>query len=343
MNLLERNVSTIVESAKWPNLEGKKVLVTGGTGLVGIHMAGFFAAMGAYVEAIYKVEPSQKHLDIMYPIDLMQFDLANDVMEDYPMFDYIIHAAGYSSPAVFIKDPLSTIAVNASCVRKLFNQLVPGGKFLYISSDAVYSGNKNEVHRETDIGSTPLDDPRAGYIESKKLGEIITHQLGGHIVRLSYAYGLGPKLNDARVLNSFITQALTTGKIVLHDTGQAIRSWLYITDAVEMMLKVLFHGNPGEAYNIANVKRHKYSIRDLASLIANLTDTCFEVSPSNDEVVKSAPVSHMLSIDKYEAQFGTRRFTHLLYGLERTISWYRYLLGKDQPIQKYSSEINPHV
>jgi UDP-glucuronate decarboxylase len=157
---------------------------------------------------------------------------------------YCIYAGGYGQPQMFSKDKLETIRMNTEDVSKLFDCLDEGGKYLYISTSEVYSG-ATPPYKETDIGTTTPQHPRACYIEGKRCGEAIcmAYKEQGYdvkIARLALAYGPGTKKGDTRVLNELIEQALTTGRIKLRDDGSAKRTYCYVEDACEMMLNILF-------------------------------------------------------------------------------------------------------
>jgi nucleoside-diphosphate-sugar epimerase len=331
MNLIEQNVEDVIKSQGWPDLTDKRVLITGGTGLVGLHMATFFKMRGAIVRSIYRSqipEYFKKYLPWAYTD---QRDLADpDQVPKYGYYDYIVHAAGYAQPDRFMKDPLSTIAINTICTNDLFKNLAPDGKFLYISSDAVYTScDSGYACSEASCGQSNLNHPRAAYIESKKLGELITKFNGGISGRLSYAYGPGCKLGDNRVINKFIQSALIYGMISPSE-GYTTRSWLYIADALYMLLNILFYGEPGEVYNIANSPSNSVTIRRLANLIGRKTKTrCVEGIPQPDT---SLARQVYLSIDKFELHFGPMEFTSLEAGVSKTISWYSELI-KSQEIE----------
>src|SRR3990167_10231086 len=185
--------------------------------------------------------------------NIMEFMPTNIQLTEIPEeADYIIHAAGYGQPAKFMADEIATISVNTTAVIELLKKLKPSGKFLFLSTSEIYSGAKSP-YKETDIGTTSPTHPRACYIESKRCGEAIcmAYRRKGFdvkIARLSLAYGEGTKSDDTRVLNQFIKQALTKGKIELLDMGEAKRTYCYIEDVVKILWAVLLQGK-SEVYN----------------------------------------------------------------------------------------------
>jgi nucleoside-diphosphate-sugar epimerase len=298
MNPIKQNVSNVIESQVWPDLTDKKVLITGGTGLVGIHMATFFNMMGAEVESIHSKNIPYYFEPYLPVVDMVQLDLARQRLNPECKFDIIVHCAGYAQPSKFIKDPLSTIAINTTCTANLFKNLAPDGKFLFLSSDAVYTGS-GIPYLEIATGRSYLDHPRAAYMESKKVGELITKYNGGVIARLSYCYGPGGRLDDTRVVNELIIKALTVKKLVV-ENGLAMRSWLYISDALRMLLNILFFAEPEEVYNVANDPNKIIDINNLAYTIASLNCIQCDVHPT----YKEFPDTVSLDMNKYNEKFG---------------------------------------
>ncbi len=237
-------------------------------------------------------------------------------------FDYIIHAAGYGQPQKFSKDKQRTIEINTHITDTLFELLKSGGKFLFVSSAEVYSGAKSP-YKEIDIGTTTPQHPRACYIEGKRCGDAIcmAYKEQGYdvkIARLALAYGPGTKKGDTRVLNQFIEQALTTGEIRMKDKGEAIRTYIYIDDAVRLLLDILFRGE-SDVYNVGG--KSDTTIAELAQHIATITRATVDYGKEGDI---SAPDEVKLDLTKTLTEF-PRNFVPLEEGLKRTIEYQKTL------------------
>jgi nucleoside-diphosphate-sugar epimerase len=197
-------------------------------------------------------------------------------IEQLPESDIIIHCAGYAQPSLFLANPLESISLNTSVLIQLFSKLKNNGVMTNLSSSEVYNGNQNFPQDEHQIGTTTPDHPRAAYIESKRCGEAIINafrnmnQEKSISLRLSLAYGPGTRRGDKRVLSQFIEKALSEKKIVLRDQGSAIRTYLYIDDAIEQIIGAILWGDES-VYNIAGTQQ--VSILGLAQAIADLTDS----------------------------------------------------------------------
>ncbi len=237
-------------------------------------------------------------------------------------YDYVIFGSGYGQPQMFSKQKIETIQINTDHVMCAFNKVKSDGKFLFVSSSEVYSG-ASSPHKETDIGTTTPQHPRACYIEGKRCGEAIcmAYKEQGYdvkIARLALAYGPGTKKGDTRVLNQFIESALVNKSIVMRDSGKAVRTYCYIADVVTQLLNILFKGR-SVVYNVGGMSR--ITIRDLAHGIARMTDAAVIEGENKSD---SSPDDVQVDMTKYITEFGGI-FTQLGDGLVKTIEYQKQL------------------
>jgi nucleoside-diphosphate-sugar epimerase len=208
--------------------------------------------------------------------------------------------------------------------KELIKKVNIGGKFLFISSSEVYSGLKTPPFIENQIGTTNTNHIRAAYIEGKRTGEAIVatakrlNNIDSKSVRLSLAYGPGTKTGDSRAINTFIRQAITSSQIVLKDDGHAMRTYCYITDAIEMCLNVLDKG-ANDIYNVAGNSR--VSILDLARLIAELTNVKVNLPENSNNSLKGAPEDVWLDLKSTLSLSNKSEFVSLRIGVQNTIKW----------------------
>lgn len=239
-----------------------------------------------------------------------------------PFADYVIFASGYGQPAKFSENKLGTINLNIIGLQRAFKCLKLGGKLLYVSSSEVYSGAPSP-HKETDIGTTTPQHPRACYIEGKRCGEAIcmAYKEQGYdvkIARLALAYGPGTKKGDTRVLNQFIESILTTGEIHMKDNGSAVRTYGYIDDVVKQLLFVLFESK----YCVYNVGGEStISIRDLAFKIQDITGGAVIMGT---KPLEGAPDIVRLDLTKLHREMNYY-LTPIEEGLKRTIEYQKEL------------------
>jgi nucleoside-diphosphate-sugar epimerase len=321
-------------------LAGKRVLVTGGTGILGI----YFMAVFGVIDSIYGLE-SLTYTSVHNYGDFnnlikslaknavwIQTDMTvGSQVRTLPRADIIIHAAGYGQPAKFMANPLATISLNTSALILLNHLLNDNGRMLFVSSSEVYSGNAFIPHTETAIGTSTPQHPRGAYIEGKRCGEAITHAINttssktAKSARVSLSYGPGTRKDDDRVLNQFIKKALTEGVIACKDSGVAGRTYCYVSDSIEMMMNILLRGKH-EVYNVAGMS--DVSIKSLANIIAELTGTKATFPEATSLGDTSAPMWVRSDISLYRKEFGKDKFVDMVDGLTRTINWQKLLYGK---------------
>lgn len=328
----------ILEAVDFSYLENRSILITGATGLIGTYLLACLAllkekGMNIEVQGQFHSEPAEHTRQIarrgaiyLSPSLCPQpWWLAQAI--GLPSADVVIHAAGYAQPNLFMSNPVSTIRTNTETTRSLLEfSLRPGGKFLFISSSEVYSGLTGAVNEEQ-IGTTDPSHLRACYIEGKRCGEAIVNAyrqtgVNAKSARLALAYGPGTRKHDKRALNSFIERALTERKILLYDSGSAIRTYCYVSDAVEMLWNVLLHGTYS-VYNVGGTSQT--SIRDLADQIGRLTGV-YSFSPAG-RYSGGAPESVELDLRRIEKEFSKKSYVSLQEGLKRTIEWQKELYG----------------
>jgi len=299
----------------------EKVLITGATGLVGTHLLNYYRKKPyVHVTALYHKDVP-KHLGRLEGEDWIVFENGIPVGS---LFDTIIHAATYGQPNKFMDDKINTILLNTSLTNDLFQHIEYRGKFMFLSTSEVYSG-QNPPYIEPVLGATTPSHPRAAYIEAKRCGETIVNTyrdrgFNAKSVRLSLAYGEGIRKNDGRVLNQFIQKGLQNSEIRLMDDGSALRTYVYVGDAVEMMMNVLYKGEK-EVYNIGGDST--VTIAELANMIGK--ETGKPVVLGHGTGAEGAPQDTKMSIQRYIDEFGQPEFTPLEEGLKRTIEYQKKL------------------
>ena len=319
-------------------LTNKKVLITGSSGLIGTYILAYMASLikagiplEVYAQTFSEPPPHMLELISCGKIKALQIDLSNiNEYKRLPEADVIIHSAGYAQPMLFMSNPIATMQINISATIALLQRLRPKGSFIFISSSEVYCGLTESNFHEEHIGTTTPYHPRASYIEGKKSGEAACNAFRSQGVRaisarLGDVYGPGTRKHDKRALNSFIEKALFNQKIDLLDSGTAMRTYCYVVDALESLMRILFFGKQA----IYNVGGHSYaSIAELAKMIGEITNVPV-VFPSNEIQVAGSPEVLQLDLRRVETEFGKTEYVELKEGLKRTISWQRELYCKE--------------
>ncbi len=335
-NIIPTDTAAVCEAVDFRPLEGKRVLVTGASGLIGGYLTACLYHLKVHLGhhiTVYAVVRSGVPAHLKVYLDcpgttVIQGDLTSPPFwNEIPRSDWIIHAAGYGQPSRFLQDPVKTLALNTSTTLALFEKLAPSGRFLFVSTSEVYSGLPGHRHRETEIGRTTPAHPRACYIEGKRSGEAICNAyrergVEAKSARLALAYGPGTRQGDGRVINNFIEKGLK-GDITLLDRGEATRTYCYVSDAVEILWRILLEGKD-PVYNVGGTSR--ITIRDLALAIGEYLGVAV-LLPEVPAQMSGAPGEVGLHMGRVREEFGKKRFIPLKVGLPRTIEWQRAFLG----------------
>lgn len=324
LDIIFEDATEVLKKVNFDWLEGKTILVTGATGLLGTHFLATLCllknhGMNIKTFGICHSDPADytKRISEYGKIHLI------DRWEGLSA-DAIIHAAGYAQPSKFTNNQAETIRINTALTQELLETLRTGGKFLFVSSSEVYSGADHTYVDEEDAGTTSsIYHPRACYIEGKRCGEAITNAyrqsgVDAKSARLCLTYGPGTRKDDQRAMSGFIRQALTEGRIDLKYPGREFRTFAYVRDAVEMMWNVLLHGTQ-PVYNVGST--FNYTVVEVASRIADLISVPAYIPASSIELSGSDAIS--MDIARYWKEFKLGDFLSLSDGLQRTIDWNR--------------------
>jgi nucleoside-diphosphate-sugar epimerase len=328
------DLKKIFKNEKFYFFKKKDILILGGTGIVGQYFIGFFFLLSKTKWAPKTITISHKnklphYLNLLTKntkFKFIQNDISKAKKNKYKKYDCIIFAAGYAQPSKFIENSIETIEINTFSLKKFILHLRKKGKFLYLSSSEVYNKNKKSILTEDDIGNTNTNDPRACYIEAKRCGETIAniykkkYNLDIKIIRLCLTYGPGAKINDGRALYEFIQRSIKEKKLLINDSGTAIRKYIYILDAIKMMLKIMLYGK-SLTYNVAG--KEKITIGQLAKKIGKITKK--PVYFNKKFSLAGSPKNISLSIKKYENEFGKLKLIKINEGLTKTVSWCKKL------------------
>lgn len=290
----------------WNKLDGKKILITGATGLIGslLVKALLYVAESqnlnltvmasirniAKAERVFKAELELKNT-------MLQF-VENDVCSTFCSnlhADYIIHTASPTASIDFVEKPVDTILTIFCSTWKLLElaKECDCQGFVYLSSMEVYGKLAHENVSEDDSGYINPLVIRNSYPQAKRIAESLcaayASQYGVQtsIVRLTQTFGPGVSQDDNRVFMQFARSVKNGEDIVLHTQGRTKRDYLYTADAVRGILSVLLLGNKGEAYNLSNPDTY-ISIYDMAQLCASLShkkvNVAFECSPEKQKI-----------------------------------------------------------
>ena len=276
------------EQLDWHQFDGKTILVTGATGMLAAYISYFLLYLKeergialkllALCRTKAKAEKTFRgFLDKSY-FELLLQDVCEPIQYGGSI-DYIFHLAGNASPHFINSDPVGIVKSN---MLGTFNVLELAkekhtSKVVFASTREVYGKNEKENSlTETSFGTIDPMENRSCYPESKRAAETIfrsyflQYGVNFNALRIAHSYGPGMNLHsDGRVMADLMGNVVDGKDIELKSTGEALRAFCYITDAVTGIFYAVLKGKPGEAYNLAN-ETEEISIHDLAQMLVSL-------------------------------------------------------------------------
>lgn len=280
---LKEAVSDLAEI--WEVLDGRSILVTGATGLIGSALTDVLCCahnLGAATMEVYaaarNLERMQRRFQTWDSLCLMRYEAA-EPLQWTQKFDYVLHCAGNGQPGDIGKEPVETMMGSMLGLYHLLEHLRKGGsrsRVLYVSTSEIYGLRNNdsaEWYTEEDYGRLDILNVRACYPSGRRAAETLSvsyieeYGLDIVIARPGHIYGPNVMDRDSRVYAQFIRDALAGRDIVMKSQGTQLRSYCYVLDCATAMLTLLASGERGRAYNISN-KESVVTIRQLAEEIA---------------------------------------------------------------------------
>ncbi|MGM9697446.1 MAG: NAD-dependent epimerase/dehydratase family protein [Prevotella sp.] len=281
--------SAASEALPWELLEGKNILVTGATGLIGGCLVEVLMAHGGdyNIYAAGRNETRAGERFARFVVDkrfhFFRYDVSKPLETELD-FHYVIHAASGASPSAFASQPVEVVKANVFGVANLMDYGISHNmqRMLYVSTGEIYGEGgatldtpDGKAFTEADSGYVNCATQRACYPSSKRAAETLCIAYGTEygadvvIARPCHVYGPNFTENDNRVYAQFFRNIQRDEDIVMKSDGSQYRSWCYVVDCVRALLYILLKGENGEAYNIADEKSN-ITIRQLAEMIASI-------------------------------------------------------------------------
>jgi len=306
----------------------KKILVTGGAGFIGSHLCDRLISSGDEVICLDNFHTgSLKNVQHLLPgkrFTLLKRDVTRSLAVEC---EEIYNLACPASPVHYQNDPIRTIktAVNgAMTTLKLAKK--NGAKILQASTSEVYGDPQVHPQPESYLGHVSTIGPRSCYDEGKRCAETLFMNYHVHenvnirIIRIFNTYGPRMRADDGRVISNFIVQALKGENLTIFGDGSHTRSFQYVSDLIEGMIKVM---NSPDSFtgpvNIGNPQ--EFRISELASKIIELTGSnsgiVYKPIPEDD------PKQRQPDISLAQRVLGWRPVTGLDEGLKQTIGYFK--------------------
>ncbi len=317
-----------------------RVLITGGAGFLGSHLCERFLKEGAEVIALdnFITGSPENIAQIMEnpKFHFIKYNVTNFIYIPGDI-DIILHFASPASPKDYLRHPIHTMKVDSiGTLNTLGLAKEKGARYVLASTSEVYGDPLVHPQPETYWGNVNPIGPRSVYDEAKRFAEALVmayhreHKIDVRIVRIFNTYGERMRLDDGRVIPSFIKNALLDKPLEIYGDGKQTRSYCYVADMIEAIFKIATQkGIDGEVFNVGNPE--EYSVLETAQIIKEIIGSKSPIvflPPLEDDPKRRKP-----DISKIKKMLGWEPKTSFREGLERTIKWFAEKL-KNEPKRK---------
>jgi nucleoside-diphosphate-sugar epimerase len=315
-------------------VEERKFLVTGGAGFLGSWVCDLLVMLGGRVVCVDNlISGSSSNIAHLLDKGLSFFKADVCDFSTREGFDFILHLASPASPPIYQENPIPTLDANVVGTKRMLElaRAKDAKGFLLASTSEVYGNPPDNAipTPESYWGNVSCYGPRSMYDEGKRAAEAYCYSyfkrygLPIRIARIFNTYG--PRMDVkgtkyGRVIARFICQALRNDPITVYGDGTQTRSFCYVTDLIEGLVKLLLlDGLDGEVLNLGSDQEVR--IIDLANQIRDLTGSSSSITflplPPDD------PRRRCPDLSKAGKLLGYRPRVSLVDGLRRTIEWVR--------------------
>ncbi len=305
-----------------------RVLITGAAGFLGSHLAERFLNDGHEVVGLDNFVTGHPD-NIATLIGRPGFEFLRHNISTYTFvagpLDGVLHFASPASPVDYLEHPIPTLKVGALGTHNALGLAkAKGARFFLASTSEVYGDPLQHPQRETYWGNVNPIGPRGVYDEAKRYAEAMTmayhryHGVDTRIVRIFNTYGPRMRPRDGRVVSNFIVQALSGEPITMYGDGSQTRSFCYVDDEIEGIVRLFHHGD-ADPTNIGNPD--EFTVRELAEMVVEITGTQSEIVtrplPVDDPKVRRPDITRARTTLGWEPRVALRE------GLARTIPYFR--------------------
>ncbi|MDB8553981.1 NAD-dependent epimerase/dehydratase family protein [Turicibacter sanguinis] len=323
----------------WSLIKDKTIMISGATGLIGSFLIDVLMyrnnnfqdnckiiALGRDIKKAHS--RYYKYWDSNF-FEFLEQDIVNPITKIKDEIHFIFHAASNTHPKAYSKDPIGTMTTNIIGTYNLLEYAAKYNieKFIFASTVEIYGENRGDIELfdENYCGYINCNTLRAGYPESKRAGEALcqayieSKKVNIVIPRLARTYGPTMLASDSKAVSQFIKKGIRKENIILKSEGHQLYSYTYVADAVSAILLILFEGECGSAYNVADEKSD-IMLKDLAKLIADYveTDVIYELPDQAEKKGYSTATQALMSGEKIKNIGWTAKYD-IKAGIERTI------------------------
>jgi dTDP-glucose 4,6-dehydratase len=298
-------------------------LVTGGAGFLGSHLCDALLERGHRVICVDNFETgSLKNIEHIRRPEFRHLNV--DIIQPYfvdEQVDFVYHLASPASPIDYLRIPLHTLKVGSYGTHHTLGLAkAHRARFLIASTSEVYGDPQVHPQPESYWGNVNPIGPRGVYDEAKRYAEALTmayHRAQGvdtAIMRIFNTYGPRMRSHDGRAIPTFLRQALTDRPITVFGEGKQTRSFCYVSDLIDGMIRLAESGHHLPV-NIGNPD--EFTLLELAQTVIEVTgsksEIVYEALPTDDPQVRQPDISLARDILGWEPKVKLRE------GLERTV------------------------
>ena len=317
-------------------LSNKSVLITGGTGLIGSTIVKCLQGLNLNVHITIPVRNAEKAFHVfeesLSGLTVVPCDLEDYLFNIEDSFDFIFHCASPTSGKFMSSHPVETyeLAINTTCnlLRYVKNHLEC--RLIYVSSLESYGEwNEDNLITEDDMGYVNPYSSRSSYPLGKRAAEFLCFSYASEygvpvmIARLTQTLGPGVSAEDNRVFAQFVRSIVNNKDIILHTKGESAKPYCYTTDCVMALLYILFRGEKGQVYNVANQDSY-ISIMNLAKLLRDTFNPAVSIRIEPDPDMCYAPPTKLHLSSEKLMNLGWKPKYSLIEMFERFIHYYKY-------------------
>lgn len=307
----------------------ERTLITGGAGFLGSHLCDYFINLGHEVICMDNLIKKGNIDNIAHLFGHKRFKFIKYDVTEYLYFegrlDNILHFASLASPKDYLEYPIQTLKVGSLGTHKVLGLAKEKkARFLLASTSEVYGDPLEHPQSESYPGNVDPIAPRGVYDEAKRFAEAITmayhrtHGLKTRIARIFNTYGPRMRIDDGRALPNFMVQALRGEDITVYGDGSQTRSFCYVDDMIEGIVKLLYSEEPSP-FNLGNPE--EISILEFAKEIIELTGSKSKIIfcplPLNDPKVRRPDITKAKTILKWEPRITRKE------GLKKTLQYFK--------------------
>ena len=305
----------------------KRILVTWGAGFVGSHLCKALVQQNHNVICLDNFFTGRKEniqtLQSLPNFELIRHDLVEPILLEV---DVIYNLACPASPVHYQYNPIKSIKANVlGALQCLGIAKRVNARVLQASTSEIYGDPSEHPQKEDYWGNVNILGPRACYDEGKRLAETLFcdyHRENGVDIRIARIFNTyGPQMhpNDGRVVSNFIVQALQNQDITVYGEGEQTRSFCFVDDLVDGLLKLMQDNMPTTPINLGNP--NEITIKTLAEMIIELTQSkskiIYQDLPQDDPVRRKPDIERAKKHLKWEPKIA------LNDGLQQTIAYFK--------------------